>query len=295
MNLYERLRDVALDRPVLIFGMEGWIDAGLGAQAALAAILTSVATEPVIRFDADALLDHRSRRPMVRIENGINTGLNWPEIHVRAGRDMTGASLLALTGPEPDHQWRAFSAAVVEVARELDVRLAVGLGAFPAPVPHTRPVRLAATATTAELAEAVGFVPGVIEVPGGVHAALERAFADAGIPAVGLWARVPHYAAGMPYPAASVALVEGVAQLTDLTLDSSELEVATTGSRHRIDELIAQSQEHQTMVRALEQQVDREEGPDASHAAGFDGQNLPSGDEMAAELERFLRDEGTQG
>ena len=86
----------------------------------------------------------------------------------------------------------------------------MGLGAFPAPVPHTRPVRLASTATTQELAAQVGFVPGTIDVPAGIHAALERGFADAGIPAVGLWARVPHYVAAMPYPAASAALLDGL-------------------------------------------------------------------------------------
>lgn len=290
MSLFERLGDaISLERPVLVLGMEGWIDAGAGAQTALAAILAAVDTEPIVRFDSDTLLDHRSRRPIMRIENGQNTGLTWPEIELRAGRDATGASLLALTGPEPDHQWRAFSAAVVGLARDLDVRLAVGLGAFPAPVPHTRPVRLAATATTAALAQAVGFVPGVIEVPSGVHAALERAFADAGIPAVGLWARVPHYAAAMPFPAASAALVEGVAEVADLTLDSSELRAAAEVSRRRIDELISQSVEHQTMVHALERQADEE-----PEAGGLDATDLPSGEEIAAELERFLRGEGGQ-
>lgn len=292
MTLYERVADISVDHPVLVLGMDGWIDAGLGAQAAMAAVLSSVATEPLVRFDADALLDHRSRRPMMRIENGMNTGLTWPEIVLRAGRDATGVSLLALTGPEPDHVWRGFSEAVVELARELDVRLVVGLGAFPAPVPHTRPVRLAATATTPELAEAVGFVPGIIEVPAGIHAALERAFASARIPAVGLWARVPHYASGMAYPAASAALVETLSTMSGVTLNSEELQLAAAVARQRIDELIAQSAEHQAMVQALERQVDDEAHAATSPATGFDGGDLPSGDEIAAELERFLRGEG---
>lgn len=289
MSLHERLHDISLDQPVLVLGMEGWIDAGGGAQTALAAVLAAVPTEPIARFDADVLLDHRSRRPMMRIEDGMNTGLTWPEIVLRAGRDITGASLLALSGPEPDHLWRGFCADVVALARELDVRIVVGLGAFPAPVPHTRPVRLAATATTAELARSVGFVPGVIEVPSGIHGALEEAFAEAGIPAVGLWARVPHYAAGMPFPAASAALVDGLADLAGLRVDTTELHAAAAASLRQIDELIGQSVEHLTMVQALERQADAEAQP-----GSMDPTDIPSGDEIAAELERFLRGEGGQ-
>jgi predicted ATP-grasp superfamily ATP-dependent carboligase len=156
--------------------------------------------------------------------------------------------------------------------------MAVGLGAFPAPVPHTRATRLAATASTRELADRVGFVPGRIDVPAGVQAALERAFADAGLPAVGLWARVPHYLAAMPYPAASAALLRGLTELTGLAIDVDELDRAAAETRVQVDELVTNNAEHVQLVHQLETQVDAE---------------LPSGDELAAELERFLRDEGT--
>src|SRR5439155_7473977 len=184
---------VDFHEPVLVIGLEGWIDARLRAATAMAALLAATGTEVVATFDADDLLDHRSRRPVLRISEGVNTGLTWPEIELRAGRDPLGTPVLALTGPEPDHRWRAFTDAVAELAALFDVRLAVGLGAFPAPVPHTRPCRLAATATTPELAGQVGYVGGTLEVPAGVEAALEARFAAAGLPAVGLWARVPHY------------------------------------------------------------------------------------------------------
>ena len=163
MSLYELHARPPLDRPVLVVGMEGWIDAGLGAATAMATLLGAVNTEPVATFDVDTLLDHRARRPIVRIVDGVNTGLRWPEIQLRGGHDADGHDLLLLLGPEPDHQWRAFTAAVGELATSFGVGLVIGLGAFPAPVPHTRPARLASTATTSELAHRVGFLPGALD------------------------------------------------------------------------------------------------------------------------------------
>jgi len=288
--MYRREREVSLDEPVLIMAMEGWIDAGFGAVNAMAAIRQSIETEPVITFDGDLLLDYRSRRPTMRIENGINTGLTWPAIELRAGRDAGGRDVLLLVGPEPDQQWRAFTSAVCELASSFGVRLAIALGAFPGPAAHTRPVRLSATATTAELAAQIGFMPGTIEVPSGIHGALERGLDLAGIPAVGIWARVPMYVAASAYPAASVALLEALMRLTGLSIDVSELRGAATMARQRIDELIQQSDEHRSMVVGLEQQVDAE-AQDAQ-ATPMTMEDLPSGDEIAAELERFLRGEG---
>lgn len=296
--------------PPLIAVLEGWIDAGLGAGAALAALLGATTTKPVATFDADRLLDHRARRPVMRLVDGVNTELVWPETQLLAGHDAAGRPFLVLCGPEPDHEWRAFSNAVLELANRWGVGVLVGLGAFPAPVPHTRPSRLAATATTPELAREVGYVPGRIDVPAGVQAALERHFAEAGLPAIGLWARVPHYAAAMPYPEASAVLLEGLAQMFGITVDTTELHQAGAAQRQRIDELIANSDEHTAMVRQLEAQADAESGSEA-WASGGGGEggggrgsargaaggalgaftDLPSGDEIAAELERFLRGE----
>jgi hypothetical protein len=286
VNLYERLSNRSFDQPVLVLGMEGWIDAGVGGAAAVAALTASRETEVVARFDTDELIDHRSRRPVVRIIDGLNTGLTWPQIELRSCRDDGGHDLLFLVGPEPDLRWRAFTGAVTELAVGLGVRLVVGLGAFPAPVPHTRPVRLATTATARELAHRVGYVNGTLDVPAGIHAALEEAFAAAGVPAVGLWARVPHYVSAMPYPAASAALIDGLADVGGLLLDSHELHESAGRTRVRIDELIANSDEHREMVAQLEAQADQEEAA----TAGLGGQ-IPSGDEIAAELERYLRGE----
>jgi hypothetical protein len=191
MSLYEVHQRPELDHPVLIMAPDGWIDAGLGGATALGALLSSVETDMVASFDADDLLDHRSRRPTARIVDGVYEDLIWPEIQLRYGHDAAGHPVLVLVGPEPDHKWRAFASAVAELAAMFGVRMLVGMGAFPAPVPHTRPGSVVATATSAELAGRIGVVNGTLEVPSGILVAVERRFAEAGIPAIGLWARGP--------------------------------------------------------------------------------------------------------
>jgi hypothetical protein len=274
----------SLRRPVLILAMEGWIDAGLGAAGALSTLLAGMTTEIFATFDSDELIDQRARRPTLRVENGLNTGLTWPEITLRLGENGD-RSVIVLSGPEPDMRWKQFTREVVSITGRLGIELVVGLGAFPAPVPHTRPVRLVATATSQELADLVGYLPASIDVPAGIHASLERAFAEAGVPAVGIWARVPHYAAGMPFPSASEALLDKLAELTGIVVDASEAHMAAVNTLDQLDRLILGSSEHSAMVRQLERQDD-----DETHSqAAFDLTDLPSGDDIAAELERFLR------
>ncbi len=292
MALYDLHGARALSDPVLVVALDGWVDAGLGADGAISSLLAAEATELVATFDGETLIDQRARRPVVHLVNGVNEGLTWPVIQVRAGADRAGRDLCYLVGPEPDFRWGPFTAAVVELARSLGVRLVVGLGAFPAPAPHTRPVRLAATAPaeSAELIARVGVMQGAIEVPSGVWGALELAFGQADIPVVGLWARVPHYVAGMAFPAASAALVDGLAQIAGLTLDSSTLHTAADASLRQVDDLIARSAEHTDMVRKLERSLDDVEG----NPLDVEGQ-LPTGDELADELERYLREQRGPG
>src|SRR5581483_5892982 len=132
-SMFVRLSDVELDAPVLVMGMEGWIDAGLGAGAAMATLVDQVPNQLIGRFDTDLLLDQRARRPVLRIVDGVTSPLKWPEIELRAGEDRAGKSVLLLVGPEPDMRWKSFTSTVVGLATEMGVRLAVGLGAFPAP------------------------------------------------------------------------------------------------------------------------------------------------------------------
>ncbi|HWE56956.1 MAG TPA: PAC2 family protein [Acidimicrobiales bacterium] len=266
--------------------MEGWVDAGVAATTALAHLLKSMPNELVATFDADALIDFRARRPTLQIVNGVDMELRWPEIKLQACVNRTGRTVLVLSGPEPDMRWHQFCAEVVSLASRLEVQMVVGLGAFPAPVPHTRPVRIIGTSTSAELAGAVGVMPSGIEVPSGVQGALEVAFGEAGIPAVGIWARVPHYLAAMPYPAASAALLDGLARLAEIEIDTGTLQAAAAASSQQIAQLIAASEEHTALVRQLEEQHDSE-----MPAESADFGDIPSGDEIAAELERFLRGE----
>jgi proteasome assembly chaperone (PAC2) family protein len=236
----------------------------------------------VATFDGDELIDHRARRPILHIANGVHEGLRWPEIKLQGGASRTGRGVLVLTGPEPDMRWHQFCAEVVALAARLGVTELFCLGAFPAPVPHTRPVRLTATASSAELAAEVGFIPVTIDVPAGAQAALEHAFGQAKVPAVGLWARVPHYASAMPYPAAAAALIDELGRMARIEVSSEVLAAAGKATRAQIDALVAGSDEHSAMVRQLERQHDAEE-PEVELGP------LPSGDEIAAELERFLR------
>jgi len=291
MALYERHSTRALDRPVLVVALDGWVDAGLGADGAISALLGEVPTELVATFDGDSLIDQRARRPVAHIVHGVNEGLTWPVIQVRAGTDRDGHDVCYLVGPEPDFRWRPFVDAVVGLGRELGVRMVVGLGAFPAPAPHTRPVRLAATAPpqSAELVARVGIVQGEIDVPSGVWGALELALGEAGIDVVGLWARVPHYASAMPFPAASAALLDGLGSVAGLSIDSSALHGAGDAALRKVDELIAKSTEHTAMVRQLEQSVDEAEGNP------LDVGQIPTGDELAVELERYLRERRSEG
>jgi predicted ATP-grasp superfamily ATP-dependent carboligase len=286
-ELFEVHGEPVLDQPVLVVALEGWVDAGLGATTAIAALLGQGPTETLVTFNGEHFLDQRARRPVAHIVNGVTTELTWPRTMVRQGTDGDGLDILYLVGPEPDFHWRAFTDAVVGLARSWRVRMVVGLGAFPAPAPHTRPIRLAATAppASADLIEQVGIVQGELEVPAGVLSALELAFGDVGIPAVSLWARVPHYVAGMPFPEASAALMDGLASMAGLSIDSAALRHAADSSRRQVDQLIADNNEHQAMVRKLEENIDASEG----NAMGVD--EVPTGDEIAAELEKFLRGE----
>jgi predicted ATP-grasp superfamily ATP-dependent carboligase len=283
--LYRLIGETAPPAPVLVVALEGWVDAGLAGATAITSLLEEIDTRPYAMFDSEELLDQRARRPKLRIVDGINELLDWPEVCLRVGTDRVGAGIAVLTGPEPDMRWRSFSAAVAELAAALEVRLMVGLGGFPAGAPHTRPVKLAATASNHELAEKVGFIPGSIEVPAGIQAAVEHACTQRGIPSVGLWARVPHYVATMPFPGASLALLDGLASISGLVIDTAALFEAAEAARAKVDELIAQSHEHEEMVRQLEQQIDALEGTPVE----FDERAVPTGEEIAAELERYLR------
>jgi predicted ATP-grasp superfamily ATP-dependent carboligase len=290
-EIYDRiifLADPDLNEPVLVVGLDGWIDAGLAASTALATLLETIPTEVLATFDTEYFIDQRARRPLARIVDGVTTELTWPEIQIRYGRDRDGADVLFLVGPEPDFHWSDFVDVVTDAAGRFDVRLVVGLGAFPAPTPHTRPVRLIGTAPAASkhLLALVGSVTGELEVPAGIGTALELGFAEVDMDILTLWARVPHYVASMPYPQAAATLIDGLARVSGLTLDAGHLRASAEEARQRVDDLVTNNPEHSSMVERLEAAADQTEGTSL-------GEEVPSGEELAAELEKFLRGEAS--
>lgn len=277
--LYAMVHQPELDSPVLVVALKGWIDAGAGTDTAVEVLTDELDLQTVARFDADALLDWRARRPMMTLEEGLNTQVTWEETELSWAADREGNHLLLLLGNEPDHAWLSFSEQVVDLALDLGARLMVGLGSYPAAVPHTRPSLVAASASDPVLAS--GLLRTSAEVPTGIQGLIERRAAIRGLPAIGLWAQVPHYAAALPYPAASLVLLETASRVGGLALPTADLADRAARGRSRIDELIAQNPEHLTMLHQLEQQVDDQ--PSTMTPA--------SGDELAAELERFLREQ----
>lgn len=281
--LFELVERPDLGEPVLVVCLEGWIDAGTAAEGAMRAILADGKGTTVARFDTEQLIDHRARRPTLHLVEGVNSGLTWPTIELVSTSDVNDTPLLVLHGPEPDHQWRRFVQAVLDLAMEFEVRLVVGLGAYPAAAPHTRAPHLSATATSADLASQVGFVNATLDIPAGVQAAIEHACSTVDIPAIGIWAQVPHYASAMPYPAASAALLDGLRVVSGLQFDKRALHEEADEVRSRLDDLVARNDEHAAHVQRLEEQDDA-----LRRVVEAD---LPTGDELAAEVERFLRDQ----
>jgi proteasome assembly chaperone (PAC2) family protein len=279
---YELHEEPSLDRPVMIVALEGWIDAGFAAANAMTTILEGIDTRPIATFDADELLDHRARRPVLHLVDGVNESLTWPGIELRAGTDGFGRDMLLLVGAEPDHSWRAFTAAVMDLAQRFGTRMVVGLGAYPAAVPHTRGTLLSVTAGTEELANRWPMLRGSLDVPAGVQAVIERAAAEVELPAIGLWAQVPHYTSAMAYPEASRALLQSLQVVGELELPRGRLDEEAEDARERLDQIISGNEEHARMVAALEQEAD----------SAADASRIPSGDELAAEVERYLREQG---
>jgi proteasome assembly chaperone (PAC2) family protein len=285
----------ALDDPVLVVMMTGWIDASGAAAAAMSTLDKETAARPLVTFDDDTYIDYRARRPMLELRDGVSTRLVWSAPELKVGHDANGRDVLLLSGPEPDMAWHRFATTVADLAQQFAVAKMAALGAYPFAAPHTRPPLLSATSPSAEVIAELPFRTSSVDVPAGMAAALEHALAGRGIPALGIWSQVPHYVATMSYPAASVALLEGLTLAAGITVDGTELRREAVLQRERLDQLVEGNDEHRAMVAQFERMYDAAE-QEADRAAGADqssgGLELRSGDELAAEVERFLRDQG---
>ena len=276
-----------LDRPVLVVHLTGWIDASDAGAAALQAIDDECDTVLLATFDGDAFIDYRARRPTMELRDGVNTKLVWDEIQLRVGHDPNGKAVLTLVGPEPDSRWREFSAVVTELAVQLGVRQMVALGAYPYATPHTRPPRLSSSSPSAEVLANLPYLKNSVDVPAGMSSILEHALSDAGIASLGMWVQVPHYVSAMSYPAATVALLQGLREVTGIVVSANETVHEAEIQRHRIDQLVAANEEHGSMVSKLEGLYDQA----GEQTMSLGDAQIPSGDDLAAEFERFLREQ----
>lgn len=289
----ERLvNDPMLHEPVLVVMLQGWIDAAGAAAAAAAALGTVCEMSPVIRFDDDMYVDYRARRPTMELRNGINTNLQWSSIELRAGHSPDGRDILLLTGPEPDMSWRRFGRAMSSLAAEFGVTQMVAFGSYPFAAPHTREPRLSVSSPSTEVLSKVSFARSSVDVPAGMAASLEHAMHAMKIPALGIWVQVPHYISAMEYPAASIALLDGFAEATGITIDAADLRDEVADQRKRLDRMVADNPEHESMLAQLEQIFDAAIEQEREAAASSDPDLEPvSGDELAAEIQEFLRDQ----
>ena len=272
-----RLRDdiPTLHAPVMIGAFDGWIDAG-GAASTAAERLADGA-ETIATGDADALFDYRSRRPVLDVVDGTLTHLAWPDISI-VRRTEAGRDLLVLHGPEPDFRWRELGEQVSEAAVRLGVVQWVSLGAIPAAVPHTRAVHVFGTASAEGLLhEDVEQGPqGLLRVPAAALSVVEMATARAGIPTVGFYAQVPHYVGGS-FAAGAIGLLEQLGRHVGADLPLGDLPDEALAQRQRLDAAVGGDDDAREYLERLET------------IAGDD--TVPSGDELASEIERFLQQE----
>ena len=270
----------SLERPVLITAFRGWNDGGQGASLAGAYLARLWDAEQFAEIDPEEFFDFQATRPMVSLTEGTTRKLEWPEnllFHARipdAGRDA-----ILLLGVEPNLRWRRFTGLIVELATELGAELVVTLGALLADVPHTRPAAVTGSASDPELVERLGLQLSRYEGPTGIVGVLHDAFRTAGVPSVSLWAAVPHYVSLAPSPKAALALCERLSGVIGAPVDTSELAEAAESYQRQVTEAVATDEETAAYVEELEQRSDE-----------LDEESLPSGESLAAELTRFLRE-----
>lgn len=291
-GLYQVAGDAPeLDEPVLLVGLDGFVDAGNAARLAVAAIREGREERPVARFDADQLVDYRSRRPPLQFDTDHWAGYRAPALDLVALTDTGGTDYLLLAGPEPDTQWERFVGAVEQLVRQLGVRLVVNMSAIPLAVPHTRPIGVTAHGTRRELTEGHQAWFTSAEVPGSAAGLMEFRFGERGLDAMGFAVHVPHYLARLDYPQAARVLLDHVGLATELFLPTEALSKAAERAESEIAEQMADSEEITQVVRALEKQYDAVAAGRGEHSSGGLGGELPSADELGAEVERFLADQ----
>jgi proteasome assembly chaperone (PAC2) family protein len=285
MSELEVSRRPALVRPVLIAAFRGWNDGGQGASLAAGYLAKAWDARRFAEIDPEGFFDFQATRPQVRLEQGYTRRIDWPETvfyHARPGGLDRDAVLLL--GVEPNLRWRTFSRLIVDFARELEVELVVTLGALLADVPHTRDAPVTGSATDPALIEQLGLQASRYEGPTGIVGVVHDACKRANISSASLWAAVPHYVSLAPSPKAASALCARLADLLGADIDTAELDEAAEAYVHQVSEAIASDEETAAYVEELESRVDE-----------LDESDIPSGESLAAELSRFLREREENG
>src|SRR5438067_2196639 len=273
----------SLERPIMIVAFRGWNDGGQGASLAAGYLAKVWGAERFADLDPEHFYDFQATRPHVSLVNGMTRRIDWPEnvfYHCRIpGADRDAVLLL---GIEPNLRWRTFGEKIIGLAQELGVEMVVTLGALLADVPHTRPAPVTGSATDPKLIEELGLEGSRYEGPTGIVGVVHDACREARLPSVSLWAAVPHYVSLAPSPRAALALCERLRGLIGAELDTAELEEAATAYAEQVSEAVATDAETASYVEELERRVDTIEEAEE--------QELPSGDSIAAELTRYLRE-----
>ena len=270
-----------LERPVLLAAFRGWNDGAQAASLAAGYLAKTWGAEQFAEVDPEDFFDFQATRPHVSLEDGLTRRIDWPETGFYHARpEGLDRDIVLLLGIEPNLRWRTFTDLVVGLAQELEVELMITLGALLADVPHTRPAPVTGSASDEELVQRLGLSASRYEGPTGIVGVLHDACRQADIPSASLWAAVPHYVSLTPSPRAAVALCERLGSLIGVEVDVDELEEAAQSYEEQVSEAVASDEETASYVEELERRADSIE----------ESSDLPSGDALAAELTRFLRE-----
>ena len=270
-----------LERPVLLAAFRGWNDGAQAASLAAGYLAKTWGAEQFAEVDPEDFFDFQATRPHVSLEDGLTRQIDWPETGFYHARpEGLDRDIVLLLGIEPNLRWRTFTDLVVGLAQELEVELMITLGALLADVPHTRPAPVTGSASDEELVQRLGLSASRYEGPTGIVGVLHDACRQADIPSASLWAAVPHYVSLTPSPRAAVALCERLGSLIGVEVDVDELEEAAQSYEEQVSEAVASDEETASYVEELERRADSIE----------ESSDLPSGDALAAELTRFLRE-----
>jgi proteasome assembly chaperone (PAC2) family protein len=287
LRIYER--PSSLERPVLIGAFRGWNDGGQAATLAAGYLARLWGARKFAEIDPELFVDFQATRPLVSLEEGRTRKIEWPENSFFRGR-IPGANrdAILLVGVEPNYRWKTFSEIVTELARDLGVELAVTLGALVADVPHTRPSPVTGAATDPHLVDELGLQLSRYEGPTGIVGVLLDSCRRAGIPSVSLWAAVPHYVQLAPSPPAAKALCERLAGVLSTEIDVTELDEASDEYVDQVSQAVATDADTASYVEELERRSDSLELLEES-------EDIPSGDALAAEISRYLREREADG